>query len=300
MFVEKFRELYNSNSFDLLVCGNKIADIEAIENSTNPASLMGIEYNITRRSHRIFVGYFCDNGHFDNSEISSELLKERTLIQTNVYQELSRTLDEKCYGFNTLILENSYDIPKIRTEIKSTLDSWNPYYKAFLSSSLNVFDGESANYLNELSFSKQSKLNYVICHEYPVLQWERDKKIIEDLCNLYQITTTKKDVYDLYQLLEKLVPLLQKENLKLSFKLSQSKLEVPEIELLITPIAHENKAEVISFTVNHLVDIQMVNINIASQLKEWDNAERKLGHLSIKIKKQDMIRTEVLATYGFI
>ena len=300
MFVEKFRELYNSNSFDLLVCENKIADIEAIENSTNPASLIGIEYNITRRSHRIFVGYFCDNGHFDSSEISSDLLKERTLIQTNVYRETSRTLDEKCYGFNTLMLENSYDEPKVITEIKSTLDSWNPYYKAFLSSSLNIFDGESDNYLNELSFSKQSKLNYVICHEYPVSQWERDKKIIEDLCNLYQISTTKKDVYDLYQLLDKLAPLLQKDNLKLSFKLNQSKLEVPEIELLITPIAHEAKSEVINFTLDHLVSIQMLNNDVVSQLKEWDNVERKLGHLSIKIKKQDMIRTEVSAAYGFI
>lgn len=296
MFAEKFSDLYNSGSHNLLLCDNSIEDIKYLESTNNPPSLVGIERNLTRGSYNIFFGTFADSGHFDCSEITGTVLSGKCIIQTNIFD--NRKLTDKVFGFDTLMLENSYDESQIvRDDIKTTFDSWKPYYKAFLKSSLNCFDGESDNYLTEVGYSSY---DYLVCHEYPTSDYSRDSKIIKELCNLYKITTTNKDLYDLYQLIEKLKPLLEKDNLKLNFKLNQSKTEIPEIELVMSSIVHETREEIFTFISDELSKLNFISQEVRDQLNTWDDQDRKIGHISLKIRKQDMIRVEIIAAYGFV
>jgi hypothetical protein len=158
-----------------------------------------------------------------------------------------------------------------------------------IDSVLKCFDGESENFLNGLSFSCNGwgenynpsfdqKFNRIICHEYPDAQFDRDKTIIEKLCNLYKIVETDDDKKDLDSIIEKIKPILSKENLKINYKLIQSKLEYKEIECL-----HENFK---------------FDLNVIKELNSWENGERMFGSISLKLIKRDKVEIESICSYG--
>jgi hypothetical protein len=229
----------------------------------------------------------------------SERFKERSQGIYDFYENC--TFVEKSYSFNTTLLENSYDESlDTRNEIKSVFDEWNPYYKRFLNSCLNCFDGESDNYLNGLGFHTNKLYNHLLCHEYPTAEFDRDKHIIENLCELYTITETNQDKFDLNEIIYKLKPILSKENLKLNFKLTQSKVDFKEFEIVIYPIVHDAKDDIFNFTCNVLINENLLDQTTAQEFLSWESFERRKGYIKLKINKTDRVRLEVIASYGVI
>lgn len=297
MFVDKFISSLNTGSYNALLNGAILDEIKEVEESNNPPTAVLIENNFTKNTYNIVFMTLFDNGHFDISKLTSEMFKNKTQMVLDVFH--NKIQIEKGYGFDTLHLENSYDENLIvRKEIKNSFDDWNPYYKRFLDSCLNCFDGESDNYLNGLYFSTNKLYNRLICHEYPDAQYDRDKFIIENLCNLYSIVENNQDRYDLNELIYKLKPILSKENLKLNYRLTHSKSDYKEFEIMIYPMIHESREDIFPFTLDSLVENLLLNLNIAEELKSWESDYRKLGFITLKFIKEDRLRLEILASYG--
>jgi hypothetical protein len=297
MFVDSFISSLETNQYNTLINNEIVDEVRALEESQNAPSAILLENNLTNNTHKVVFITFPDNGHFDVSTLYSEIFQKKAQTVLDVYEDKIQI--EKGYSFNTLNLENSYDEDlTIRKEVKLAFDAWSPYYKRFLDSCFNCFDGESDNYLNGLYSSTNKLYNRLICHEYPDAQFDRDKNIIEQLCELYKITETNQDKFDLNEIIHKLQPILAKENLKLNYRLIQSKNQFQEFEIMIYPMVHDARNDIFYFTLDHLKNIELLNFTVVEELKNWESDRRKFGHISLKIIKQDRIRLEVLASYG--
>lgn len=297
MFVDKFISSLATNQYNNLLNDEIINEIKELEESQNPPTAILVENNFTKNTHKIVFMTLFDNGHFDISKLESEIFQNKTQMVLDMFENKIQV--ERGYGFDTLHLENSYDKTSIvRDEIKKSFDAWNPYYKRFLSSCLNCFDGESDNYLNGIYFSTEKLYNRLICHEYPDAQYDRDKSIIEQLSTLYNISETNQDKFDLNELIYKLKPILSKENLKLNYRLMHSKNEFKEFEIMIYPMVHEARENIFDFTLNSLTENSLINPKISEELKNWEYDYRKLGFITLKFIKEDRVRLEILGSYG--
>jgi len=297
MFADTFISSLKTNEYNNLLNDEIINDIKEIEESRNTPTAVVIENNFTKNTYKIIFMTLFDNGHFDISGLGSELFQEKTRMVLDMYE--NKVQIEKGYGFDTIHLENSYDETSIvRDEIKKCFDTWNPYYKRFLNSCLNCFDGESDKNLNGIYFSTKKLYNRIICHEYPDAQYNRDKNIIEQLCNLYGITETNQDLFDLNEIIHKLKPILSKENLKLNYRLSFLKNDFKEFEIMIYPMVHEAREDIFYFTIDSLVENSLLNLTVAEELKQWEGDQRKLGYITLKFVKEDRVRLEILGSYG--
>lgn len=299
MFADKLISSLNTNQYNTLLNDEIIEEVKTLEDNVSAPSGVLIEKNFTTNTHKIVFVTFRDNGHFDNSNLVSERFQERSQGIYDFYENAEHV--EKSYSFNTTLLENSYDDDlSTRNEIKAVFDEWNSYYKRFLTASLNCFDGESDNYLNGLGYHTNKLYNHLLCHEYPTADFDRDKHIIESLCELYTITETNQDKFDLNEIIYKLRPILSKENLKLNFKLTQSKVDFKELEIVIYPIVHDAKDDIFSFTCNTLISENFLDLIIAQEFLSWESPERKLGYIKLKLTKTDRVRLEVITSYGVI
>jgi DNA-binding cell septation regulator SpoVG len=308
VFAEKFADLNSQETFNHLLNENIVEDIRNVVSNNSSPSCVLIEKNFTTDTHKVILTQFPDNGHFDSRLLELDLFKNICLTDHKVFS--NGTLIEKIYSFNTLALENSYDeLLTTRDSIKTVFDTWNPYYKRFLDSVLKCFDGESENFLSDLSFSCDGwgqnynpsfdgKFNRLICHEYPDAQLDRDVSIIKKLCNLYKITETDQDNDDLDLIIEKITPILSKENLKINYKLTQSKLEYKEFEIIIHPIVHEFRNDVFVSTLKCLHENFDLNIDVIKQLSDWENDERLFGFISLRLVKKDNVELEIVCSYG--
>ena len=308
VFAEKFVDIYDTGEFNHLLNEIVIDDIKQVTSSNSSPSGVLIERNFTRNTHRIVLAQFADNGHFDPRLLQIDFFKNKCQTDWKIFE--NGILSEKLYSFNTLPIENSYDETlETRDSIKNVFDTWSPYYKRFLDSVLKCFDGESENFLNGLSFSCNGwgenynpsfdqKFNRIICHEYPDAQFDRDKTIIEKLCNLYKIVETDDDKKDLDSIIEKIKPILSKENLKINYKLIQSKLEYKEIELTIYPMVHEFRNDIFVSTLKCLHENFKFDLNVIKELNSWENGERMFGSISLKLIKRDKVEIESICSYG--
>lgn len=298
MFADKFISGLATNQYNNLLNAEIIEEIKDLEETQNPPTAILIENNFTKNTHNIVFMTLSENGHFDVSKLESEIFQNKTLMVLDIYE--NKIQIEQGYAFDTLSLENSYDDPlTIRKEIKNCFDCWNPYYKRFFDRCLNYFDGESDNYLDGIYFSTNKKTyNRLICHEYPDAQYTRDKFIIEKLSILYDVAETNQDRFDLNEIIHKLKPILEKENLKLNYKLLFSKKQLKQFEIMIYPMIHEERKNIIEFTLNSLVENSLLDPTISEELKNWEHDYKKLGYITLKFIKEDRVRLEVLASYG--
>lgn len=308
VFAEKFVDIYDSGKFDHLLNENILEDIKTVTSTNSSPSGVLVERNFTTNTQKIILGQFPDNGHFDPRLLQIDFFKKICQTDWKIFE--GGILVEKLYSFNTKYLENSYDeISETRDAIKNVFDTWNPYYKRFLDSVLKCFDGESDNFLNGISFScdgwgenynpsLNGKYNRIICHEYPDAQFDRDKKIIEKLSDLYKLVETDKDQKDLNLIIEKISPILSKENLKINYKLIQSKLEYKEFELTIYPMINKVRNDIFVSTLKCLHENFNFDLNIIKELNDWENGERLFGSISLKLIKKDKIELEIISSYG--
>lgn len=299
MFSQKLLESYNSGVFNSLLDENIINEVTELETNNAPPSAVIVEKNFSTNSHKIFFRTIPDSGHFTVEDLESSNLQKKCIANLLVFE--NKILIEKAYGFDTLYLENSYDENDvIRNTIKLEFDKWNSYYKRFLDKVLNCFDGESDNYLNAVSFYKHEKTNSLICHEYPTSDYIRDRHIIENLCNLYNITETNQDLHDLNNVILSIKNILEKEHVKINYKLKFSKESIQEIKLNLYPIIHEERDNILTFILQSLKESNLIDIDVANQLNRWEENYRKLAYISLKLVKKDRLRLEVLASYGVI
>jgi hypothetical protein len=308
VFAEKFVDIYDTGEFSHLLNETIIDDIKyVVSNNSSPSAVL-VERNFTAGTHKIVLGQFADNGHFDPRLLEMDLFRNKCQTDWKIFED--RTLKEKSYSFNTLAIENSYDeTSETRDSIKNVFDTWNPYYKRFLDSVLKCFDGESDNFLNGLSFScdgwgenynpsLDGNFNRIICHEYPDAQFDRDKTIIEKLSSLYKIVETDDDKGDLDSIIEKIRPILSKENLKINYKLIQSKSEHKEFEMTIYPMIHEARNDIFVSTLKCLHENFNFDLNIIKELNNWENGMQMFGSISLKLIKKDRVELETICSYG--
>lgn len=310
MFAEKLIDAYNSEKFNHLLNEQILDEVKHVLSTTGSPTATLIEKNFTTDTHKVVLGTFLDNGHFDPRLLHVDLFKNKCQTDWKIHE--NGVLVEKSYSFANTPLENSYDeTSETRDAIKSVFDQWNPYYKRFLDSVLKCFDGESDNHLNGISFScdgwgenynpnLDGKFNRLICHEWPDAQFERDKKIIENLCNLYKITETDQDKDDLDSIIKKIEPILSKENLKINYKLIQSKSECKEFELVIYPFVHESREDVFTSTLKCLHENFDLSLDVIKELTSWEEEDRRFGYISLKLIKKDKIQLEIMCSYGTI
>lgn len=308
VFAEKFADLYERREFDDLINETIVEDLKNTISTNSAPSGVLVERNFTANTHKVILNQFPDNGHFDSRLLEIDYFKNICLTDQKVFED--GLLVEKIYSFNTLPLENSYDeTSETRDSIKKVFDTWNPYYKRFLDSVLKCFDGESENFLGGLSFScdgwgdnynpsLDGKFNRFICHEYPDAQFDRDKQIIEKLCNLYKIVETDSDKKDLESIIEKITPILSKENLKINYKLIQSKSEYKEFDMIIYPMEHDFRNDIFVSTLKCLHENFDFDINTIKQLSEWENGERLFGSIILRLIKKDKVELEIICSYG--
>lgn len=298
IFSEKLMKI-DKKEFNSLINDDIINDVIFLESNHQPPSFVAIEKSFITNDHKIIFGTLSDNGYFDSSGISSELLKERMIMQLDLYKD--KYLTEKIYGFNTTYLENSYDLSlDTRIELKNVFDNWYPYSEEILKNSLNYFDGDGSNYLNSVSYHPEGQINSLICHEFPTGDYIRDKTIIENLCRLFQITETNEDIEDLGQIIEKIEPLLAKVNLKINFLLKYTILPIKELAFTVYPANTDVRTDIIHFCVNSFTDLGYLSEKVATQLKSWELFERKFGFLKFKIYKEEKIKIDISASYGVI
>lgn len=308
VFAEKFASLHDNGEFSYLLNESIVEDIKNVMSNNSAPSGVLIERNFTTNTHKVILNQFPDNGHFDPRLLQLDYFRNICLTDQRVFQD--GTLVEKIYSLNTLPLENSYDeSSETRDSIKNVFDTWNSYYKRFLDSVLKCFDGESKNFLGALSFScngwgenynpaLDGKFNRLICHEYPDAQFDRDKEIIEKLCNLYKIVETDDDKLELDSIIEKIEPILSKENLKINYKLIQSKLEHKEFEMIIYPMIHDHRNDIFVSTLKCLHENFDFDLNVIKDLSEWENGERLFGSITLRLIKKDKVELESICSYG--
>jgi hypothetical protein len=308
VFAEKFVDAYNSGQYNHLLNKDIVDDIWNVVSTNSAPSAVLVERNFTTNTHKVALGQFSDNGHFDPRLLQIDLFRNKCQTDWKIFEK--GVLVEKSYSFNTLELENSYDEKlEVRDSIKTVFDTWNPYYKRFLDSVLKCFDGESENFLNGLSFScngwgenynpsLDGKFNRLICHEYPDAQVDRDRSIIEKLCNLYKIVENDEDEKDLNSIIEKIEPILSKENLKINYKLIQSKHHYKEFELDIYPMIHEARNDIFVSTLKCLNENFDFDLDVIKELNDWENGERLFGTISLKLTKKNKVELEILSSYG--
>lgn len=296
MFSEKLSKA-DKNEFNFLINDDIISDVSFLEEKHQPPSFVAIEKSFTSNKHNIIFGTLRDNGYFDSSGISSELLKERMIMQLDMYED--RYIKQRIYGFDTIYLENSYDLSlDTRIELKNVFDNWYPYSEDILTTSLNYFDGEGDNYLNSVSYHPEEQINSLICHEFPTGDYIRDKTIIEKLCRFYGITETDDDKKELEQIIQKIEPILSKVNLKLNFLLKFSLIPIKELAFTVYPAHMDVRTDIIHFIINSFTEAGYLNELTARQLKNWELFERKFGFLKFKIYKEDTVKIELSASYG--
>jgi hypothetical protein len=308
VFAEKFADLYKGGEFNHLINESLLEDIKNVTSTNSAPSGVLVERNFTANTHKVDLIQFPDNGHYDPRLLQIDFFRNICLTDQKVFKD--GVLVEKIYSLNTLPLENSYDeTSETRDSIKKVFDTWNPYYKRFLDSVLKCFDGESDNFLGAVSFScngwgenynpaLDGKFNCLICHEYPDAQFDRDKEIIEKLCNLYKIVETAEDKKDLDSIIEKITPILSKENLKINYKLIQSKSEYKEFEMIIYPFDNDFRNDVFVTTLKCLHENFELDLETIKQLSEWENGERLFGFISLRLVKKDKVELETICSYG--
>jgi len=317
MYSEKLTEAFN-DGFNLLVSPQIIEEVRHLERITPPANLLGIEQNFTKNNHRISFLYWPDNPHFNPSYIESEILREKAITQVLIFKD--KELDEHycCVDGATFIVENSYDSSnEVRKEIQKVFKNWCPCNEKFLGSCLDCFDGDIPTTLNAVSLNYKDNTNSVITYISYDTNEEKNKKIIRNLCRLYEITSTVEDYENLEILLEKIRPILSVENkMKLSFETKHTKPKVKEINLIIHPTLNNYRHEIVQLTSNCLAEEKLLDQSIADQLHLWQpetiekpwglsvNLEpykgRLKGYIKIKILKDTSVRTEILSCYGVI
>jgi hypothetical protein len=305
MYSEKFNEAYNEG-YQILVNPQIVSDVEYLENINDKPTQLAVEKNFTTGSHKIVFVYYNTNEFFDSSDLLNLSLKDNTITQIKIFED--RELIENLYYFDTTFVENSYDsVKKIREEIKNSFSSWFSYNERLLDYCLNCFDGDHDTLLNGISFSPKKEINSLVCHINPSGNFIKYKEIIKNLCYLHGVTTNLEDARDLDDIIKKITPILSEGGLKLSFETSYSKTRNKELNLIIHPIIHDLRHQIVKFASDCLSKEGLLDETTAKQLDIWqlnDTTEaykdRLKGYIKIKILKDGYVKTEVLSCYGVI
>jgi hypothetical protein len=300
MYTEKFIDSFNEG-FGILLNDQIIEDIKYIEECNDIPTQIGVEKNFTDNTYKIALLYFNDNGYFNTEKLIDGKLKENAITQVKIFE--NKNLYEESYYFDTTKVENSYDeIKEIRDEIIKNFKNWDNYDENFLNFCIDSFDGDYSTLLNGISITSEDKMNSLICHIYPNGNFETHKKIIERLCNLYNLTTTDTDKSKLNYIIEKISPILSCTDTKLSFEISHD-----AISLIIHPMVNLYRHKVFHSSTIHLVNAGFLDPLSANQLNSWQTEinsrpinGRLKGYLKIKLSKEDYIKVKILSVYGVI
>ena len=307
MYAEKFINAFNEG-YQVLVNNEIIEEVQYLEEHNDAPTQVGVEKNFTMGTHKVAFLYFNNNDFFNTEDLTSLGLQGRAITKVKFFE--NKNLTETAYYFDTTLIENSYDEDKsIRKEIEENYDNWNNYSKEFFTYTLNCFDGQHDTLLSGISFDNEKNINSLVCHIYPNADVEKYKSIIEKLCDLYQITTSKRKKSNLDSLIEKISPILSDSNIKLSFEISHAKDNQKEISLIIHPIINDFRHDVVKSTADCLVEVNLLDELSAKQLDVWQPERtvdsnpshgRLKGYLKIKILSGNKLKIEVLSCYGVV
>ena len=202
MYAEKFINAFNEG-YQVLVNNEIIEEVQYLEENNDAPTQIGIEKNFTTGTHKVAFLYFNNNEFFNTEDLSSLRLQDRTITKVKFFE--NKNLSETAYYFDTTLIENSYDEDEIiRKEIEETYNNWNDYSKEFFTYTLNCFDGQHNTLLSGISFDSEKNINSLVCHIYPNADFAKYKEIIENLCDLYNITTSKRNKSNLDNLIKKI------------------------------------------------------------------------------------------------
>lgn len=294
--------MLDNKYFTSLVEESDYENITSLSDYIDFSNYVLINQNLTKKEKTYVFGMVGSPTIFKDFQKVDSRIFDRIHLYLSEFDSKDLTLPKsELFFFDSTVIENSYDSVRfVRDCIKGFFDYYYSYDEELIEKSFNIFDGDTANFIDAIRVDRLGQYNSFHCYEKGLNEQfsngERNKKILKDVLLLHKYKEEKID-----ELISKIEPLITNKNIRLTYELRHNK-QVPQnkIKLFLMPFYRETFAQSIQETIGSLYELGFINELQRNDLKDWeDHTNRRMSHFSIDLEYQnDSISLDVVAHYG--
>lgn len=296
------REMLDNKYFTSLVEEKDYENITSLKDYIDFSNYVVINKNLTTQEKTYVFGMVGSPTIFGNFKKIDSRIFDRIHLYLSEFDsnDLTQTKSE-LFFFDSTVIENSYESVRfVRDCIKRFFDYYYSYDEKSIEKSFDIFDGDTANFIDAIRINKLEKFNSYHCYEKGLNEEfsnaDRNKKVLKDLLLLKCEDEQKID-----ELISKLNKLISNKNIRLTYEIGHNKDGIQnKVKLLLMPFYRETFAQSIQETIENLYESELIKEPQRNDLKDWeDHTNRRLSHFSLDLNyENNSFDISVVAHYG--